>query len=161
MPRKPGAPDDLRIDAHFDDGAPEDIGDYLQPKTRSAPANPQVHRPPVRVTVPQELPSPAPRPARPRVANTRLELSISAEHKSKLETLAEHARTYSVQKDISVAEIISALVELAHDALGEINYPSVRPRGAWGSATSRALKSALAHDYSLGIVAHLRKESRG
>jgi hypothetical protein len=153
--RRPGAPPELKIQAEFDNDRPSDIGDYLEQRRSPAPLRPTAPVEPPSPPEPRELPSP--RTARLSKANARLELSISAEHKARLEALVQHASTYSVQKDIAAAEVLSALVELAHDALGQVNYASVRPRGAWGSATSRALKSALAHDYSLAISARMRK----
>ncbi len=143
-----GLPADFVLD--LPDEKPVVIGDFLdeeppapivrkqqktQPERTPAPFRPEIVR--ENDEVEDEPPArPVARSAK-QPSVIRYQLNLTPKSKTMLEELVKHIRTYSPQNDARTSEVFQGIVQLLHNAMGELELAELPPRGAWGSVTLR------------------------
>jgi hypothetical protein len=98
------------------------------------------------------------RPARLKVTVPRKQINMSPETLTMVADLVDFVQTYSVQKDLSAAELFHALVLALFEAREELDLSRVQPRGRWGTPTAAALPIALKNSMQKAIQRYSERQ---
>lgn len=91
-----------------------------------------------------------------KVGAIRSQLNLTPKSKAMLEELVKYIQTYSPQNDTSVSEVFQGIVQLLHNAMGELELSELPRRGAWGSVTAKNFPGALGEAFERAIVRSAR-----
>jgi hypothetical protein len=94
---------------------------------------------------------------KPRRDKHRLQINISADAERKLNELVEIISVQGPQEDITVSEILQALLHNLYDAKSDLDLSRLPIRGKWGTPTARSFKAALAEAFREALVVHDKK----
>ena len=87
----------------------------------------------------------------------RYQLNLTPKAKTMLEELVEHVRTYSPQNDASVSEVFQGIIQVLHNAIGDLELSELPRRGAWGSVTAKNFPGALSEVFEEAILRAARR----
>ncbi len=169
-----GLPDSFELNLPSE---PVRIGDFLDEEPPAIPVRRQaprvVSQPAVERIVPAVEIQPraireevGERPSPVRVASKaqqpaiiRYQLNLTPKAKSMLEEVVEHVRTYGPQDDASVSEVFQGMMQVLHNAVGELELSELPKRGAWGSVTAKNFPGALSEAFEGAILRAARKRT--
>jgi hypothetical protein len=101
---------------------------------------------------------PTPKPVKQFQRPLRVQMNLTPETQRMLDGLIDDVRTYSAEKNATMADVYEALILAAYEAREENDFARIRPRGRWGTPTAAAFRVGLKTALQRGIAAHVRKE---
>ena len=154
MKQRPGLPENYRLsltEEDFSDREPADVGDFFEEDVSVPVREASFPKKIVPIREPASVPPIAASdeifakatPAQSRNELRRRQINMTPEVDDMLGELLDDIRRYSREKHPKAADLIHALLSLAHAARNEFSLSEVPPRGRWGSPTVKVYHDSL------------------
>lgn len=96
----------------------------------------------------------APKAKRVRPPIRRLQLNLTPDSERQITELLGIISAQSAEKNISVSEILNALILNLYEARGELNVSRIPLRGKWGAPTARSFPVALGQAFKEATISY-------
>ncbi len=92
-------------------------------------------------------------PSKPTVKKIRRrQINMSPTTQKKFAEIIEYVQNYGPQPDTAASEIMDAIISIHYDALQNLRFGSIQPRGRWGTPTADAFKHSLSQAFSIALL---------